>query len=131
MEQRVVARAEVVERAAGELDVPRMQRDGARGASDERPVDRRVQREHDRQRGEQDDEQRGQEPKRATAIELGETDVAGRLALAHEQPGDEEAGQHEEHVDADEAAGESGYARVEEHHEEDRHASQAFDVGTE
>ena len=45
--------------------------------------------------------------------------------------GDEEAGDDEEDVDADEAAGRFGQADVEEHHGDDRHGAETLDVGPE
>jgi hypothetical protein len=44
---------------------------------------------------------------------------------------DEVAGQHEEHVHADEAAGKGRNAGVEEHDEEDGDSSQTFDIRAE
>ena len=42
--------------------------------------------------------------------------MAGRLALLEQQPGDQEAAEHEEDVDAQEAALGPGHVGVEQHH---------------
>ena len=51
------------------------------------------------------------------------------MQLAPEQTGDQEARDHEEHVDADVAS--VDHAGVVEHHRDDRHRSQALDVAPE
>jgi hypothetical protein len=53
------------------------------------------------------------------------------LALAQEQTGDKEPGDDEEDIDADEAAGDTGDASMEQDDEQDRYAAQAFDVRAE
>lgn len=64
-----------------------------------------------------------------TAVEAGEGDVAGLVVLAEQQACDEEAGDHEEHVDSDEAAtGPPG--QVVEDHREDGERAQTLDVPT-
>ena len=50
-------------------------------------------------------------------------------ALVEQQPGDEEAGEDEEDVDADAAAGEPGRAGVEEHDRQHREAADAVQRG--
>ena len=49
--------------------------------------------------------------------------------LPEQQPSDQEAGEHEEHVDADEAAGDEADARMGDNDEEDRDRAEALDVG--
>ena len=49
------------------------------------------------------------------------------LGLAEQQSGDQEAGEHEEDVDADEAAG-SRDPGVVEHHEQDRDRAEALEI---
>ena len=56
------------------------------------------------QRDDDDQARRGQQPTGAARPEVRERDGAGGGQLAQQQRGDEEAGEHEEHVDADEAA---------------------------
>ena len=114
-----------------EQHVPIVQRDRSAVRGDGRCVDRRVERERDDQRRDEHDEERGQEPPRAPRVERREVDVAGGERLAREQPGDEVAGQHEEDVDANEAAGQRRNAGVERDHEQDREPTQAFDVTSE
>ena len=55
--------------------------------------------------------------------------VAGDLA--EQQPGDQEPGEHEEHVDTDEATGEPGDPGVEQHDDDHGDGAQALDVGPE
>jgi hypothetical protein len=64
-------------------------------------------------------------------VELDDRDRAGAFLLAHEKPGDQKAGDHEEHVDAEETAGQTGYARVVEHDQQDGESAKSLDVGAE
>ena len=64
----------------------------------------------------QHEDQRGQEPAGASHPERAERDASGRRELAEQQRGDEEAGEHEEHVDADEPGRRVRVAGVEQDH---------------
>ena len=117
----------------GEREVPvgdvqarrRARRDSTRAA-----VDRRQQHER-RERG----RRRARAPRPAAAAGPGgprsrrSDTVPVRPQLAQEQPGDEEAREHEEDVDADVAAGHARHARVVQHDEQDRDRPQPLDVG--
>ena len=63
----------------------------------------------------QDEQQRGQQPARPPDPEVTQRDGAGTPLLAQQQTGDQVAGEHEEHVDAQEAAAGPCHARVVEH----------------
>ena len=63
--------------------------------------------------------------------EARERDPSVPCELAQEKTGDEEAGDDVEDVDADEASGDGGEARVVEDHEDDRDRAQPLDVGSE
>ena len=65
------------------------------------------------------------------AQKLGSDSGAGAGDLAEQQRGDQEAGDDEEHVDADEAAAERADVGVEQHHQRDGDGPQALDVGAE
>jgi len=73
----------------------------------------------------------GQQSAGARPVEVAEPDGAGRGGLAPQQSGDQEPGDDEEDVDADEAAVQAGDPGVEQHHGEHRHGAQALDVGAE
>ena len=53
------------------------------------------------------------------------------VPLAHQQAGDEEAGDDEEDIDPDEAAGSQGHACVVQQDRPDGDGPEAFDVGAE
>ena len=76
-------------------------------------------------------ERRGrQDPPRASRVEVGERH-ATRVEGAAEQPlRDQEARDHEEHVDADEAAAQTGNARVAERDDQDGDGAKSLDVRT-
>ena len=131
VQQRILARGEVVDSAARKLDVAGIHGDGTRGPGNRDAIDWRVQPHDGRECRQQDDEQWRQQPQRPSSVERGEVDVARLVPLAHEQAGDEEPREHEEDVDAHEAAGQRRYPRVKEHDEKDREAAEAFEVGAE
>ena len=62
--------------------------------------------------GQQHQVERGQQPTRSSSEELREGDASGAVNLAEQDAGDEEAGQHEEQVDTEEAAGQPVGAHV-------------------
>ena len=76
----------------------------------------------------QDEDQRRIEPADAARIETGEAEGAGR-ELGRNQPADQEAGDHEEDVDAHIARAQHLGKRVEDHHGRDGDGPQAVDVG--
>jgi hypothetical protein len=78
---------------------------------------------------EQHREQRRQQPAHAPLVEAGEREPA-RVDLVADQARDQEPRDDEEHVDADEAAGENAGARVKQHDRNDRDRPQPVDVGT-
>ena len=131
MQQRILCSGEVVDGVARELGVATVERDGSCARQDRYAVDGRVEPHHGGDRGQQHDEKRGGEAKDALAVEADDVDAAVVLVLAEKHAGDEESGDDEEDVDADEAARGPRHARVEEHHEENHQASKAFDVGAE
>ena len=61
-------------------------------------------------------------------VEAAQPDGVGGGHLAPEQPGDEEAGDDEEDVHTDVAAGDTGYARVVQDDRDHRDGAQALDV---
>ena len=61
-------------------------------------------------------------------VEGDQPDAAGRLPFPQEQTCDQEAADHQEHVDAYEAAGDRECC-VEQQHQHDRDAAEALDVG--
>ncbi len=82
--------------------------------------------------GGDDDEARGrQEPAGAPGPEAAEAETTGHTELADQQRGDEEAGEDEEHVDADVAATEGAEIGVVRQDEQDRERSQPLDVAAE
>jgi hypothetical protein len=68
-----------------------------------------------------------QDSPRTAHPELHETEVT-RRTLAADDRGDQKARNHEEHVDANESAGETWNTKVEQHHGNDSHGAQAVDV---
>ena len=74
---------------------------------------------------------RRQQPADASRVEVGQHDRPGRAQLVDEQARDQEAGDHEEDVDAEVAAAEWPHAGVEGHHEDDGDRAQPLDVGAE
>ena len=89
------------------------------------PVPGGDRRDHD------DEDRRREQAAGPAAVELGEGDAAGLLELAPQQPGDQVARHHEEHVDADEAAPDRADVGVEQDHAEDGDGAEAFDVRAE
>ena len=122
---------QVVRPDGGEVEV---------GEEDRRPstVDRRLTTGHDaqeevrgRDRGD-DHERGGGEDATATAsVEGQDRRPAGRSTFAEEDAGDDEAGDHEEDVDADVAAGQGGEPGMEQHDQEHGDSAETFDVGPE
>ena len=122
---------EVVDRLGGEMPVGRVE-----GRADD------VARDFDRAHGGEEQEREGadggeedrrqrQQPLGAAGVEAAQRDAAGPVELAQQQPGDEEARDDEEDVDADIAAGEEGQARVAEEDGADRDGAHSLDIGAE
>ena len=65
-----------------------------------------------------DQGRRGKDPSAPTRVEADDRRPTGALSFAQQQPGDHEAGDDEEDVDPDVAAGEAGYAGVVEDHQQ-------------
>ena len=122
---------EVVGGLRGEPDVAHVQ-GGGRGVT--RDIDHAQRREHDRRhddRGRDDHQRGGQQPPRTASVEGRQVDPAGRLQLAHDQAGDEEARHDVEDVDPDVAPGQARDPCVVGKDQEDGDRAQAFDVGSE
>ena len=77
--------------------------------------------------GEEDGDQRRQDAAGAALVEAGDGE-APRGEVAQQDAGDQVAGDHEEDVDAEPAAGEGGEAGVEEDDREDGDGAQAVDL---
>ena len=96
---------------------------------------RQVQRRHDHpgeREGDQDDDRgRRQDAPGPSGVEGGEVDAPGALALAQQQAGDQEAGEDEEDVHPDVAAGDPGHARMERQDQEDGQPAQPLKVRSE
>ncbi len=120
---------EVVARSQGEADVA--EREGRDGAvqADGRPIERSHEKEGGAKRGDEHDEGRRKQTPGSACVERQQADPPGSLVLAQEEPGDEEAADDEEDVDADEAAGHPGQAGVKQDDDEDGQPAQALDVG--
>ena len=122
---------EVVGADGGEADVGR-ERGDPDGVLDD--LDRADQREEgdggdDRRHGHQ--RGRGEDPPGAPRVEAHQRDPARAGRLAHQQRGDQEPGDHEEDVDADEAARERAEARVSHDHQQHGERAKTLDVGPE
>ena len=72
-------------------------------------------------------EQCGQQPAGPADVEVLEVDPPGAVELDQQQRGDQEAGEDEEHVHAEESARDPGNIRVVEHHGDDRDRAQAVE----
>ncbi len=82
-----------------------------------------------RAQGRADHEQAGGEnPLDPPGVEPAERDRLPRLELAHQDPGDQVAGDHEEHVDPDEAARRPAREMVRDHRQH-RDRAQTLDLG--
>jgi hypothetical protein len=82
------------------------------------------------QRAEQQrDQRRGQDPPHPSRPERGQRQRPAAVGLAHEHPGDQEAGDGEEDVDADEAARQRARPQVVDDHEQDGDGAQRLDLG--
>ena len=84
----------------------------------------RVQRDH-----EEHGEERGQEPARAPVPEPLQADAVGLLEVGQQQARDQVAADHEEHVDAEEPAGDPLLVGVVEQHRDDGERAQAVERG--
>jgi hypothetical protein len=81
-------------------------------------------------RDRQHEDRSGHEAPYAPGVEVAQADPAAARVLAQQQPGDEEAGEDEEDVHADVAAG-GGTEHVAGDHQQDRDRAQALHVRTE
>jgi hypothetical protein len=90
--------------------------------------DRRCERRRVHEDRGEHDEQRGEEPSRATRPERAERDATGAVPLAQQQPGDQEAGQHEERVERQHSARRE-VASVDADREPDREAAPTVERG--
>ena len=127
-ERRRIGRGEVVGRLQGEAHVPERQRRcgavlGDTGYLEGREEER--SRDHRDRDGRQDGRQDAPQPPRIEATEI---DPAGLLVLAKQQARDQEPGDHEEDVDAREAAAQARQADVVPEHGEHRDRAQALHV---
>ena len=75
------------------------------------------------------DDQRGQQPSGAAHPKPGQVNRAGAAEFVEKQRGDQESAQHEEHIDADEPAGDTGNAAVVGEHQRDRQSADAVQRG--
>ena len=119
---------EVEDALLGEVDVGGERRGPERVDDDLAGVEEA----HPGQRGEHRDDRdqggRRQDPAGAAGPERPDRDLPGEQHLAIEQPGDQVAGDDEEDVDADEAAGQERHARVGSDDQQDRDGAQPLDV---
>ena len=119
---------EVVDALAGEVDVCG-EEDGPDAVEHSLFGSSEVQEVYSSQIGDDQRECGGRkDPLGAPSVELSQRDVAAFRGTREEQPGDEEAGQHEEYVDTDEAAPQEPYPGVPEHDEEDGNSAKALNV---
>ena len=100
-------------------------------AGDALPVDRRDQEERGHRGRRQDQRRERQQPPDAPGVEVAQRDRPGAGDLVDEQAGDEEAGEDEEHVHADEPAADDAHTGVEGDDQQDRHGPQPLDVAPE
>ena len=121
-------RREVVGGLDGEADVPDREGGGRHVAGDALHVERRQHRPRRHQDAHQHDQRRRQDAPDAPGVEGPQVDASVALALAHEEPGDQEPRQDEEDVDPDEAAAHRRQAGVEREDQEDGDATQALEV---
>ncbi len=122
---------EVVAEAPGEHEVDD-EHSCRHGVDRQRALGQRRQRHRaGEQRDDEDETRRRQQTAGPPCPEPRQRQRARRRQLLEQQAGDEEAGQDEEHVDADEATLERTETKVEQHDGDDRHGTQALDVGAE
>ena len=124
-------RREIVTGDQRGADVPDRHRRRHAVGDDRCPGQRIEHEDRDRQGDGDNRDGRRQDPPRSPRIEAQEVDGPRSLALAQEQAGDQEPGDDEEDIDADEPAGHTGEARVEQHDEHNGQAAHALDVRTE
>ena len=129
--RRVQLGLEIVGRQECEPDVADVERGRCTVEGDVRQAQWR---QHDCRRGDCDEDGergRGQQPAGTAGVERRQRDRARLADLADDQPGDEEARQDEEDVDADEAAGQQRKPRVIAEDEQDGYGAESLDVGAE
>ena len=122
---------QVVGADAGEVEVGQEHRRPSSGHRGGIAVDRTECDIGGHDRGHDDQGACRQDASHPSAVEGGKRGARRRRPLPQEQPGDHEARDDEEDVDADVAAVESGQTGVEEHDEHHGHRTQALDVGAE
>ena len=119
---------EIVGGDDGEAVVRDVQRSRTAIAGDFRESHRR-QHQCRRHQGDDDHDQRGrQKSPGSPSVERRKVDATLGLHLPQEQPGDQEAGDDEEDIHADEAAAESRQTRMKSQYGQDRDRPQALDV---
>ena len=120
---------EVVRTVGDELPVGEVDERRLRVAHQPEPLGLRGdQHEHDGRHDDRD-HRGGQQPAYASGVVAPQPELARRVHLAEHHVGDEEAGQDEEEVQHDEAAGRPGHAGVEEDDDDDRERAQAVELG--
>ena len=122
---------EVVGAVDGELDVHRVRRGPERVAGEVPRRQRRLEQVREHAGDDHDRDGGGEQPADPPGVEAPEADPSGRVELAQQVVGDQEAGDDEEDVDPDVATGEPGDAGVREHHGEHRDRPHALDVSPE
>ena len=123
--------AEVVAEAVGEHEVDRERAggDGVRGQRSQRQGRQHSLGEH--HRDDHGERRRRKQAAGSPAPEVAQRDRAAGGQLAEDQPGDEEAGHDEEHVDADEPTADTWDTDVEGDDGDDGDRSKPFDVWSE
>jgi hypothetical protein len=74
-------------------------------------------------------EQRRQQAPQAPGVEIEQPHATGGLDLLHQKPCDQEARQHEKHVNTDETALQPGHARMGSDHQRHGDRPQTLDIG--
>jgi hypothetical protein len=119
---------EVIEPSRSETEV-RRERRRVQAVPDGLPRANQVEQEVRSDLGREQRERRcRQDPPRTAGVKADERDRALLRRLGEQDPGDQEAGDHEEDVHADVTAGERADAGVAQHHEQHRHRAQALDI---
>ena len=122
-------RGEVVAEPGGEHEVDDEATGGNR-VGGQRPLgDRRQEHLRRDHRDDHDDARCRQQTPGAPCPESRQRDRAGRGDLTQQQSRDQKTGEHEEHVDADEPAGEPSDPGVKQDDGNDRDGTQTFDIG--
>ncbi len=124
-------RSQVVRALRGEPEVGDEERRGHCITRDSRYLQRRQHQVRDREGDEQRQDRGGQYSPGAARVELTERDLPGALDVADNQPRDQEAGDHEEHVDPDVSAAQTRHSGVVRDDRNDGYRPQTLDVRAE